>query len=230
MNKNNQDIGYVLSVTPYREHDAMIHFFGRQYGLIRFVLSGYYKPQSKQSSLGVEFSMVRLRFQYKENQLMRIQTGELLETYYEYRQEYDWLLLMSLVTEILIKLYQSSAQSFWLTFIESSYQHPSYTQLIYNLRDVIVDLGIEPVVDRCVITHSTQVSDFSIERGGFVSKKYRTSKLQLHHLQTILFLFTKTKETLSQVDDEMIILDILVRYIEFHMDVKFNSWKLIYDV
>lgn len=220
----------MLSVTPYREHDAMIHFFGRHFGLIRFVLSGYYKPQSKQSSLGVEFSQVRLRFQYKENQLMRIQTGELLETYFEYRQDYDWLLLMSLVTEVLIKLYQSSSKSFWLTFIESSYDQPNYTQLIYNLRNLVIDLGIEPVVDRCVVTHSTQVSDFSIERGGFVSKKYRTSKLKLHHLQTILFLFTKTKETLNEIEDEMIILNILVRYIEFHMDVKFNSLKLIYDV
>lgn len=230
MNKNNQDIGYVLSVTPYREHDAMVHFFGRQYGLMRFVLPGYYKPQSKQSSLGVEFSMVRIRFRYKPNQLMRIQSGELLDSYYEHRHEYDWLLMMSLITEILIKLYQNDSQSFWLKFIETSYPSPSRLQLIHDLRDIIIELGIVPVVDRCVMTGSTQVSDFSIKRGGFVSKNYRTSKLNLNHLQIILFLFSKRNEKLKNIEDDLIILDVLIRYIEFHMDVKFNSWKLIYDV
>lgn len=230
LKKNDQDTGFVLSITPYRESDAMVHFFGEKIGLVRFVLAGYYKPQSKQSRLGIEFSKVKLMFNYKENSLMRIQSGELLESYYDKREEYNWLVYMSLVSEILVKLYQNNQQSFWLSFIQSVYKRPTQNNLLLEVVKIIKESGITPVVDYCVVSGSQKISDFSIEHGGFVSKAYRKTNLNLEQLKQIRSLF-KGDLTESMIEDkDAVILDLCIRYIEIHMDVKFNSWKLYYDV
>ena len=31
---NETDVGYVISTTPYREYDAMVHFLGEKFGFI----------------------------------------------------------------------------------------------------------------------------------------------------------------------------------------------------
>ncbi len=227
---NEVDVGYILSVTPYREYDAMVHFLGEKYGLMRLVLAGFYKPNSKQARLGVEFSKVRIRFKYRDNALLRIQSGELLDAFLDKRQDYDWLTYRSLCAELLVKLYQPASKEFWLNFVNSSFDDLSLENLLYNLSLVIQDLGITPIVDRCVITGSKEISDFSIEKGGFVSKAYRNSKLTLKQLQVILFHFKTGLKPDIEIENIERLLDLYLRYIEYHMDVKFNSWKLIYDV
>lgn len=224
---SDEDVGFVLSVVPYREHDAMLEFIGEKYGLLRFVLRGYYRPNSKQTRLGNEFTKVRIRFKYYENRLLTIQNGELLESYAKDRHDFDWLMLMSLMTELIVRLYDPRQKQFWNQKINQLYNNPSMDTITLILRDIIVISGIEPVVDRCVITGSSQVSDFSIKHGGFVSKAYRVSKLNLDDLKSLYGIF---KGQDKYTADPLTIANILINYIEFHMDLKLNSWKLIYNV
>ena len=107
LKRNSEDTGVVLSNTPYREYDAMILVLGEKYGLLRFVLRGYYRPTAKQTSLGLEFSKVKLRFDYRENSLLSVKNGELVNAYPKHREEYDWLVQMSLYSEVLTSFIQN---------------------------------------------------------------------------------------------------------------------------
>lgn len=232
---NDVDVGFILTNTPYREYDAMVLFLGEKYGLIRFVLRGYFRPKAKQTSLGLEFTKVRIRFNYQENRLLSIQTGELLEVYSDKRENLDWLLRMSLASEMLTTFYDKTSHAFWNCHISKLYENLSLETLIVFTSQLIKELGIVPVVDRCVITQSTQVSDFSIEKGGFVSKEFRKneSKVNLEMLKIMRYIFGHDKIDGNRLDgnENLIeILNILVSYLEYHFEVRFNSWKLIYVV
>ena len=100
---NESEKGFIISLTEYREHDAMIHFLGENHGLMRLVLPGYYRSKSKQHALGLQWSYVDYQFKYKENSLNTIISGELLEAYLLYRQDFEWLSFMTFVSEILVR-------------------------------------------------------------------------------------------------------------------------------
>lgn len=231
---NNTDTGFVISVSPYREHDAMVHFLGETYGLLRFVLPGYYKSTSKQSALGLEFSKVRLRFNYRENNLNRIQNGELLDAYLKNRNNYDWLLYMQLISELALKFYEPHQKKSWYELFDSSLCHFDLNELLIAIVEIIKQSGLTPEINECVVSGSKQIADFSISRGGFVALEYKNplNNLSIDELRFIRYLFnTETLNSdLFNGINILKIIDLLIRYLEYHMSVKFNSWKLIYDV
>ncbi|HZJ86778.1 MAG TPA: DNA repair protein RecO [Erysipelothrix sp.] len=234
MKRNSEDTGYVISNTPYREYDAMILFLGEKYGLLRFVLRGYYRPTSKQMNLGLEYSKVKYRFNYRENSLLSVQNGELINVYASNREDYDWLTLMSLYSEILTRFYSPEEHSFWLNVSEDVFKGINLKKIILILSELIIKLGITPHVSSCVMSGNTIVSDFSIEKGGFVSKEYRTqnSQVTLEMLKYIRVLFTKEKikeKIFDGFNDTFALSQLLIEYIEYHESITLNSWKLIVE-
>lgn len=230
---NDQDQGFVLSNTPYREYDAMILFLAKEYGLLRFVLRGYYRPSAKQTSLGLEYTKVNLRFKYHENRLLRIQSGELMNAYSNVRNDYDWLLQMSLLTELLEKFYMKKDHEFWYQTVNDLYKEINLEKLIILMVNLIRILGIVPHVEGCVISASPKVSDFSIEKGGFVSKAYRKHKSQvdLEMMKYIraLFIHEKIDESaLKDYENTDKLANLLIEYIEYYEGIRLNSWKLMY--
>ncbi|AMC93365.1 hypothetical protein AOC36_05050 [Erysipelothrix larvae] len=232
---NDLDIGFVLSVSAYREHDAMILFLGEEKGMLRFVLPGYYKENSKQGALGLEYSKVRYRFRYRKDALLRIQTGELIDSYYQHRFDFDWLVYASLLSELCIRFYDEDHNHIWFNWFDVYLRDPSKPYLVTILVTIIKQMGYEPYVDGCVITHQAHVSDFSIEKGGFVSIEYRslTSKIDLETLKLIRYIFkaeTIDMNTLKESSKLDNLIEILIEYLQYHADMKFNSWKLISSV
>lgn len=232
---NNQDVGFVLSNTPYKEYDAMILFLSKNHGLLRFVLRGYYKSTAKQTSLGLEFTQVILRFNYQKNRLLRIQSGELIDAYTQKREDFDWLMQMSLVSELLHRFYDETQHEFWYTEINHLFETINLERIIVFLSKIIKRLGITPQVDECVITGDSKVSDFSIEKAGFVSKAYRTqhSAVDLEMLQYIRVLFTReniNEAIFENTQNTQLLANLLIEYLEYYEGVKINSWKLMHKI
>lgn len=230
---SNQDVGFILSNVPYREYDAMVLFLGKEYGLLRFVLRGYYRPTAKQTSLGLEFTQVRLRFTYHENRLLRIQNGELVNAYSNFRSDYDWLIQMSLVTELINRFYDKKDRDYWYNLMDSLFESMSLEKIILMLVSLIKKLGITPHISSCVMSGSGVVSDFSVEKGGFVSKQYRThgSVVDLEMLQMIRSLFTHKDFKILYLEnykDTKKLANLLIQYLEYHEGIRLNSWKLMY--
>ncbi len=232
MKTSETDIGYVLFTTPYREHDAMVHFLGQKLGLVRYVLRGFYKSTSKQQSLGLEFSKVRIMYSQYPKGMPGVRSGELINAYLKHRENYNWLLHMQLMSELIIKCHDNSSFD-WLDFFETSIETFDVIDQTIKVVNLIRALGISPVVDRCVLTGDSKVADFSIEHGGFVGEGYRFSNLSLDDLRYIRYIFiTKDykNDGFIEYDSDKKVLNILIKYIEYHMGVKINTWKLVFDV
>lgn len=232
---NNQDVGFILGIVPYKEADAMIEFLGESMGLQRLVVPGLYKATSKQSALSLAYSKVRIRLNYKENRLNRIQNGELLNAYVSNRSDYDWLLEMSLIAELIVKLYDSSYHGMWYAFIDEYLEAQDLSVFIAFLARLIRLMGVLPNIDGCVVTGSTQIADFSVQRGGFVSLEYKdpNHRYSLDFLKMIRYLFSVESYDIHIIDglnEKKLLFKLLLSYLEYHLDVKFNSMKLIIDV
>ncbi|QIK70165.1 DNA repair protein RecO [Erysipelothrix sp. HDW6C] len=228
---NNSDEGFVISTTPYREHDCMVHFLGKEYGLIRFVLPGYYKPKSKQGSLGLEFSQVRYRFNFQENRLNRILNGELIEGYLHQRTDLEWLMMMSLASEITVRTYDPSAHFYFYDHIALLFSSNNLMKaMIEFIVGIIKHQGFTPDISGCVVCGSQHINTFSIERGGYLctmhSPAYVKDSKELLLAMKGLFIGAEIDAFLETIELTPV-LERLVKYLEYHGDYRFNSWKLI---
>ncbi|WP_342621331.1 DNA repair protein RecO [Erysipelothrix sp. P66] len=231
---NNKDIGFIVSIVPFREHDAMVHFLGYEYGLIRMVLPGYYRAKSKQGRLGLEFSKVQYRFNYQNQKLNRIIGGESINAYLQVRQDLDWLMYMSLVSELTVRCYDANTHASFYNWFENCIESTDLKVLCIKYLAFLIQLqGFTPDVEGCVVCGNTHVNAFSIEQGGYVcaTHAYHQFKTTKSLMIALLGIFSDRDvdaylETINQYE----LLKILVEYLEFHGDYKFNSWKLISDV
>lgn len=231
---NNKDVGFIVSIVPFREHDAMVHFLGYEYGLIRMILPGYYRAKSKQGRLGLEFSKVQYRFNFQEHKLNRIIGGESINAYLQVRQNLDWLMYMSLVSELTVRCFDFDSHHLFYQWFENCIESNNLeVHCIKYLAFIIQTQGFTPDVEGCVMCGSTNVNAFSIEHGGYVCATHaqHTTKTTKSLMIALLGIFSNRDvdaylETINRYD----LLKILVEYLEFHGDYKFNSWKLISDV
>lgn len=230
----NPDCGYVLAVVPYREHDAMITFLSENHGLMRLILPGYYKPKSKQGKLGLEYSYVKYESKFNDNQLNRITGGELLDGYLTRRSDFDWLLYSSCLSEITIRCYdEENHDLFYAMFAKGLRDTSQVITLIELVKNIIEIQGITPDVTGCVICGSSLISQFSVEQGGYLCQQHvrnhRHNQKELLIALKGLFTRESIRDYLEEIDAKQV-LSVLIDYLEYHGDYKFNSWKLISNV
>lgn len=225
-NSNHKETGYVLGVVPYREHDAMVHFLGKESGLIRLVLPGYYKANSKQSRLGLEFSFVEYAFNPNKNKLNRIIGGELINAFMHVRFNSEWMIYVSIISEIILKNYDEHFHDwFYENLVKFVHPKSSLKDVITLLVEVILLSGHEPMLEGCVVCASTKINAFSIEQGGLVCNNHTGIKQSKPLLIGLISVFKNITQSVS--DAELIdISSILFAYYEYHTDLKINSWNL----
>lgn len=222
---NNSDTGFVLGLVPYREHDAMVHFLGERSGLIRLVLPGYYKSTSKQSSLGLEFSKVVYRFNFQVNRLNRITGGELIDGYIKSRSQLDWLLWMSFVSEVLVRTYDETYQEVYWDYYEKALNLNSIMDFLVR---IILMQGFSPDLSGCIICGNSGINSFSVEEGGFLCQVHSGSFRE--DREFLIALNCALRSLPVKEDYEMKVFDRLVKFLEYHGDYRFNSWKLLLEM
>ena len=219
--------GVVLSITPYKESSAMVHLLSKEYGLLRFVLQGFYKPTSKMQSLGIPFSQVEYRTDYKENRLLKAYGGQLLESYADVRSDYDWLLMMSLVSELIVDHF------------DNDYKEELYRQMVDNLKGldlkkilkllvrIIAMAGLHPYLLGCVVCDDHRINAFSIEEGGYTCQLHSKSKDSYDYLVLLGQLFNEKEIGDSSPELYMQTLKSMVLYLEYHSNIKNNTIQLL---
>ncbi|CAM3572401.1 DNA repair protein RecO [Erysipelothrix urinaevulpis] len=223
---NNEVTGYVLSVQEYKEHDAMIKFLSYDLGLLNLVLPGYYKANTKQSRLGLEFSNVTYTMNYRENRLNRIVGGQLNEGFFKQRDDYDWLIEASILSELVIKLYhQDNAHGiydWYEAIINEKYRAKELCKMIYYFSKVH---GITPNLSGCSICDSKAINSFSIRDAGFLCQIHSRVKDDKDELAFLYSLALDKDVKMSQEVYENV-LNRLIQYISYYADLNIHSWKL----
>lgn len=229
MNKDFNEIGYIIEQKSYREYDVMVTFFGSQSGIKRFILRGYNKPTSKLKSLGLEYSKVRYYYDNSKSGLKTLRTGELLDSYHQLRSDWGWYLKVGLASELLIKFYSRDDHLKWFKQYEAVLLDNDSLPLIKYLVVIINVMGIAPVIDGCVICGDSRINGFSIEQGGYLCMEHAISKMEYDELLLIKALIGENFTYIKRINYNNAI-NFLLDYIEYHLDVKLNSRKLWNDV
>lgn len=223
---NNKSEGYLLSIHEYREHDGFLRFLSKDYGLINLILPGYYKAKSKQSRLGIEFSKVEYQLNYRENSLNRVYGGQLLDGNFDRRVDFDWLINMSLVSELVLKLYDKRDHNFYYeSFNTISKSNDPYKDLTLFLMTITEIEGFTPYLGGCIICDSKQINSFSIREGGFLCNNHSRTKDNKDVLMVLYTLHIK-KEIEVNEDIYLNVIKILINYLSYHAEIRINSWKL----
>lgn len=218
--------GFVLSITEYREHDAFIRFLSKEHGLINLVLPGYYKANSKQSRLGLEFSKVSYKLKYRENSLNRIHGGQLIEGFFHQREDFDWLLDASLLSELIIKLYideyKDDLYESYSYILSSEDRAKNISVFLFNLSKYH---GIQAMLDSCVICGSTKINSFSINDAGFLCNVHSVKKDRVDLLELLVYL-NRGIDLDFEDSSYLSFIDLYIKYLSFYADVNIHSWKL----
>ena len=221
-----EDLGFVLAVHEYREHDAFVLFLGEKQGLVRLVLPAFYKQNSKQMALGQEFSLVRYQSAFIPERLNRIYSGQLIKSYKEVRSDWDWLLNVSLYAELITKFHTDLHHQYFYqgfaSFLESERQVYDLIQIIW---DILEFEGIQPYCEHCVYCESSKINAFSIKDGGFLCTTHTSQRGNVNELLQLRALsLGKLNEVANDSWEDL--LKLLMKYLIFHTDYHFNAWKL----
>ena len=217
-----------MRVVAYREFDAMVDFLGSESGVRRLILAGYYKPTSKQRSLGLEYAKVNYRFDAMAKGLTRIVGGEAQDVFGDKRMNLEWLMVAALLFE-LAGIYHDATNNVWMYALVNEAMQSSLT--VDAIIDVIVTIinynGLTPTVDGCVVCHARGINAFSIEQGGFLCNNHTVLKQDRNVLLGLYNLFKPAQgRAMIKQDTAATILDIVCEYLEYHGDKRLNSWRL----
>lgn len=223
---NNKSKGFLLSIHEYREHDGFVRFLSKDYGLLNFVLPGYYRAKSKQGRLGIEFSHVEYHFNYRENSLNRIIGGQLIDGFFDLREDFDWLVDLSLASEVITRMYQKEYHQFYYKGFEMILRSENRAKLLAKLLIDISKLhGFSPYLEACIICDKPNINSFSIKEGGFLCQEHSRKK---DDKETLVFLYGLYLGKDLDVSEETAnkVIGILVNYLAYHAEIRINSWKL----
>lgn len=227
MNKTHK--GFVLGLVPYREHDAMVHFLSEDLGLLRLVLRAYYKPGNKQASKGLEFSKVKYLFNYRKDHLNLIINGELINAYLNERKDFTWLLWMSLMSELVVRTYDEVYHEVYLDSFERSLAAYDEDLLLEFLVKIIRIHGFTPSLDGCIHCGKGGINVFSIEEGGFLCSDHSDPDKRQNRDELLAILSAFKGIDLSD-EDRSYCLSVLMKYLEYHGDYRFNAWRLLKEI
>lgn len=215
-----------MSIHEYREHDGFVRFLSQDYGLLNFILPGYYRAKSKQGRLGLEFSYLDYQFNYKEKSLNRILGGKLLDGFFDLREDYDWLVDLSLASEVLLKMYQEEHHQFYYQSFEKILRSKNRSHTLAGFLMGITKLhGFAPYLDACILCDKPNINSFSIVEGGFLCQEHSQRKDE-KDLLVFLYSLYLNKELIVEEETANSAISVLVNYLSHHAEIRINSWKL----
>lgn len=237
---NDVSEGIVLSSMDYREKDTLMSVLTKEVGRISFVAKGTMSVHSKNAPACLPFTSSEFCFDYKEGKtVFPLKTARIKNSRRQLREDLDLLNLAGLLCELSEKITeQGMSEEELFHQLETALDHlkeDRYLSCSLFLAFVLKWIGIDPVVDECVLCGSTKVSSISIKEGGFVCQSCRP-KVQasactledLIHFRLINKASFEHFDLLKQrsqftFNDVSMMMDFLVH----HAGIRLNSWKLI---
>lgn len=231
---NETCIGFVLKINPYKEHDALVFAFLKDYGKVMFHYRGYFKSNSKMLSKGINYTLYEFRFNYKEEGLLNPIEVTTVQTFSKILLNPKKVCLAQIIDTIYLAIdkydYSSDLFSLYYDYL-LALQNDSYDDLLVVsllLSELVNHLGFSPYVDGAINTKEDKVNDFSIKLGGFVldSKK---SLFSLEELKLIRYIYKghlKDLDNLKEFTVNKKLMNLFIDFFEYHTSIKLNSYSV----
>ncbi len=173
MYKNTQ--GIVLRTSNYRDYDKMVSILTREYGRVDALFRGCRKQGSSLLASSCEFVCADYSFYKKSDRFIAVQ-GNVLRSFYNVTKDGGNFALANCLCDICAKvavqnqpahrLYALLASCLY-NLCEGSSKDLVFGFFVLKLMD---NLGIRPVLDRCVKCGSDEVSGISFSSSGATCK------------------------------------------------------------
>ena len=234
---NDTVLAYVLKQMDYREHDAIITVFTKEYGKLSFVSRGVRKMTSKNASAVMPYTQSEILFDYKEHATMFQLKSARCKEYYRYMHE-DMMAssAASVIAEIVdvFSLSEDSDQIYNMVGIAFDKLNNGYSSTLVVslfLVDILRMAGLLPDVDACVVCGKQHVVTMSPKEGGFLCEDHATNipYMKAEYLRRFRILCKAgidkidvvTKYIEENINDLQYLLDILY----LHADIKLKTMK-----
>ncbi|MBP3398840.1 MAG: DNA repair protein RecO [Erysipelotrichaceae bacterium] len=237
---NDVSEGIVLSSRDYREKDTLISVLTKEFGRISLVAKGTMSVHSKNAPACLPFTSSEFCFDYKETKtVFPLKTARINNSRRHVREDLDLLNFAGLLCELTEKISdQGVVEDELYRNLEcalNTLYEDKYLSVCLFLSFVFRLIGIEPVVDECVLCGSTQVSSISIREGGFVCQHcrpkvhaYACTLEDLIHFRLLNKASFEHFELLKEkgpftLNDVTTMIDFLVH----HAGIRLHSWNWI---
>ena len=237
---NDVSEGIVLSSMDYREKDTLISVLTKEFGRLSFVAKGTMSINSKNAPACLPYTSSEFCFDYREGKtVFPLKTAKIKNSRRQVREDLDLLSFAGLLCELAEKCTEQAVVSDEIyQALETALdrlKEDCYLSVCLYLGFVMRMLGIDPVVDECVLCGSTKVSTISIKEGGFVCAACRTKvQAQANTLDDLVhfrllnkgtfehFDLLKSKITTSFEDVSM-----MMKFLSHHGALRVRSWDWI---
>ena len=175
---NDVSEGIVLSSMDYREKDSLISVLTRDFGRLSFVAKGTMSVHSKNAPACLPYTSSEFCFDYREGKtVFPLKTAKIKNSRRQVREDLDLLSFAGLLCELSEKITEQGVVCHDVyQILEQTLNHLNedpYLSICLFLAFSLRYLGVDPVVDECVLCGSTKVSAISVKEGGFVCASCR---------------------------------------------------------
>ena len=170
--------GIILKGFNYGEHHKIIKVLTEKIGVIGVFVQNANKVNTKKSALVQPLTCARFNLKpstHANSELYYLYSGKVVDYYMNLKMDYEKIAYFYSMIELILKGLpgeEYSAYVYRMTkkFLEAADEgYDAYLlSLIFQLKMMPV-LGIEPILNRCAICHTTEyIASLSVRQGGLV--------------------------------------------------------------
>ncbi|MCF7923681.1 MAG: DNA repair protein RecO [Candidatus Izimaplasma sp.] len=230
--------GIILKQINYKESSKIIYLYTKN-GLISVLVHGSNKLKSPYLNLVRVFSQVKLHVSGKN--LKTLRDGEVINNNLEFTKDFDKYTYILHLTEIIYYFsgHDHDHEKLYL-FLNKIFKQLRLTDdyiPFINMAELklLYLLGVQPMLDKCVICGSTNNLTFSVEDGGLCCELHKENavfqKETITLLKSLYYYDFNNPQPISYNKNSLMNLRLLIdEYYEYHLNYRSKSRKMLKEL
>lgn len=236
---------FILNVTDYKEHDALVKTLSQTHGLLTFIAKGLLKPESKNAAACQPFSEAQLTYDHQEGKGLQIlHSATLIQSHRKLREELSKQVVMAVIVELLEQVLEDNYDPMLSDEVHRALHlaveglettDKPLNVLVFFLVRALAWLGVEPQVDECTVCGDTKINSISMDEGGFVCSDCQKELQSPIFTSEFLYAFrivnkvdlSNVKRYLTYQAPSMELVDYLYDFLAFHANLSLKSWAFL---
>ena len=233
--------GIVVSTTPFKENSKILNIFTKDHGIVGCVSKGCKSLKSKLRLISEKYAYGTFHMYYKEDGLSTLIDGDIKDYFINIKSDIVKVSYLTYICELSMNAYKESLSEEIYPLMESAIlkiEKGFDPKIITNVLELqyLEYLGINLNLDSCVVCGNPKVVTLSLEKGGYICAKHRTSEPLLSEkvmkLLRLYYYVDISKITSLDIDKEVSeeINHIIEEYYDEYSGVFVKSKKMLKEL
>ena len=235
---NDKTVGIVIKENDAKENDVILTVYTKDFGKLSFYAKGLKKSTSKNAYACQMFDYSEFLLDYNDARDIQIlKSASLKNEFVNIKGDYEKLGLASVMVEIIDKIAEDDMYDFLyaaLDLLDRSQE--MYTVFNIFLAQILKYVGLQPMVDGCVICGNTQnIETISLNDGGFVchdcNSTLNIKKRDVAFLRNFRIINKASFEVYDKLTgqgfDDYNLAELLMEFLIMHSGLRVRSWRSV---